>query len=188
VDCRGAPLRSLMLDSHPVSTLRRCLQVKFMAPQEVVAAQKQGTPVIDIRPRGEWESGHVPDSVNVEYLRLISGAALTSPRWHALGAAPAVVGLLPAAWIASSLMSSMALAGQPSMHAHSRAVQYSVQSVCKYGVTAVAVPIAGWSAWQVLRKLAFAFFGIANGTGARTPAVHDLRSRHPRPGWSSLAQ
>ena len=44
-----------------------------------MAAQKQGTPVIDIRPRGEWEAGHVPDSVNVEYLRLISGAALASP-------------------------------------------------------------------------------------------------------------
>ena len=31
-----------------------------MAPQEVIAAQNQGTPVIDIRPRAEWEAGHVP--------------------------------------------------------------------------------------------------------------------------------
>ena len=52
--------------------------MKFLAPQEVVAAQNQGTPVIDIRPRGEWEAGHVPGSVNIEYLRLISGASLTS--------------------------------------------------------------------------------------------------------------
>jgi hypothetical protein len=55
--------------------------VKFLAPQEVVAAQNQGTPVIDIRPRGEWEAGHVPGSVNVEYLRLISGEGLLCWAW-----------------------------------------------------------------------------------------------------------
>ena len=38
-------------------------------------------------------------------------------------------------------------------------------------VEGCSVLCAGWSAWQVLRKLAFAFFGIANGTGAPITAV-----------------
>ena len=35
--------------------------------------------------------------------------------------------------------------------------------------------LAGWDAWQVVRKFAFAFFGISNGTGAYRVAGQGLR-------------
>lgn len=68
--------RAALLKHGALSTAARAPQVKFLAPQEVVAAQKQGVPVIDIRPVGEWERAHVPGAVNVEFMRLISGAPL----------------------------------------------------------------------------------------------------------------
>lgn len=79
-------------------------KVGFMAPQEVVAAQRRGVAVIDIRPVAEWEQAHIPGAVNVEFMRLISG----------------------------------------------------------------------WDAWQVVRKTAFAFFGISNGTEANPDFVEEV--------------
>ena len=74
--CCRRPFRRHSSGSRSRAACLAAVQVKFLAPQEVVAAQNQGAPVIDIRPRGEWEAGHVPGSVNVEYLRLISGEGL----------------------------------------------------------------------------------------------------------------
>ena len=96
-----------------------------MAAQEVVAAQKQGNAVVDIRPNGEWAKGHVPGAINIEFLRLITGE---SPEARDVA--------------------------QCEMHAMSTCGAY-----------------AGWTPWQVLRKLAFAFFGIANGTGDPAASV-----------------
>ena len=47
--------------------------VKMVSAAEAATAQKRGVPVIDIRPAGEHASGRIPDSVNVEFFRLING-------------------------------------------------------------------------------------------------------------------
>ena len=49
------------------------LQVKVISQQELVFAKEKGATIIDIRPAGEYESGHIKDSVNVSLFQLITG-------------------------------------------------------------------------------------------------------------------
>ena len=64
---------------------RRCClcpaQTRVLAPQELLFEQEKGTPVIDIRPKSEFEAGFIPGSVNVEFYRLITGGVL-APQTH----------------------------------------------------------------------------------------------------------
>ena len=56
-----------------MSTVLKKKGIKFVTPSEVKSAQKRGTIVLDIRPRGEYNQARIPNSVNVEFYRLISG-------------------------------------------------------------------------------------------------------------------
>lgn len=47
--------------------------LKFVAPQEVEPAQNRGIPVVDIRPKGDFEKARVPGATNVQFYQLISG-------------------------------------------------------------------------------------------------------------------
>ena len=49
------------------------LQVKLISPSEAKLQADRGIPVIDIRPPPEFESSHIPDSVNIPLYRPITG-------------------------------------------------------------------------------------------------------------------
>ena len=45
----------------------------MISQQELLFEKEKGAIVVDIRPTGEFESGHIKDSVNVSLFRLITG-------------------------------------------------------------------------------------------------------------------
>ncbi|KAK9842296.1 hypothetical protein WJX81_005104 [Elliptochloris bilobata] len=57
---------------HQYSQLQE-LGVKLISAQELLFAQADGVPVIDIRPPPEFDAGHIEGSVNVPLYRLITG-------------------------------------------------------------------------------------------------------------------
>lgn len=52
--------------------------MKLISQQELLFEKEKGAIVVDIRPRGEYEAGHVKGSVNVSLFRLITGEFLFS--------------------------------------------------------------------------------------------------------------
>lgn len=60
-------------DSSSCAQLTLWLQVKVISQQELLFAKEKGAIIIDIRPSGEYEEGHVEDSLNVALYRLITG-------------------------------------------------------------------------------------------------------------------
>eukprot|EP00889_Picochlorum_renovo_P001343 jgi/Picre1/28373/NNA_003778.t1 len=53
-----------------ISTELRKNKLKFASVSD---AKKRNVVVVDIRPKGEYDKGHVPGSVNVEFFQLIQG-------------------------------------------------------------------------------------------------------------------
>lgn len=51
-------------------------QVKLISQQELLFEKEKGAIVVDIRPIGEYDTGHIKDSVNVSLFRLITGILL----------------------------------------------------------------------------------------------------------------
>jgi rhodanese-related sulfurtransferase len=56
-----------------VITERLRRKVTFLSPQDALAMQKRGVPVIDIRPEPDWAVSRVRGSVGVPFMRLIKG-------------------------------------------------------------------------------------------------------------------
>jgi len=56
-----------------ISTTLRKAKVTLISPQQLVAAQKRGAVVVDIRPSIDYNAGRIPGAVSVEFLRLIQG-------------------------------------------------------------------------------------------------------------------
>lgn len=57
--------------------MRQTLQeagVKMVSPQEMIfAAERDTVTVIDVRPEGDYEKGHIPDALNIPFYRPITG-------------------------------------------------------------------------------------------------------------------
>lgn len=49
------------------------LQVSFISPQETVFAQERGVPIIDVRPALDHYCSRIPGSVNIPFMRSITG-------------------------------------------------------------------------------------------------------------------
>ncbi|CAD7700475.1 unnamed protein product [Ostreobium quekettii] len=47
--------------------------VAVITVDEMLASQAKGIPVLDVRPKNEYEKGHIPDSVNIPLYDLITG-------------------------------------------------------------------------------------------------------------------
>eukprot|EP00878_Enallax_costatus_P004210 GHUV01004440.1.p1 GENE.GHUV01004440.1~~GHUV01004440.1.p1 ORF type:complete len:240 (+),score=40.67 GHUV01004440.1:160-879(+) len=47
--------------------------VKVLSPQEVIFARDKGTVIVDVRPEGDYDEGHVPGAANVPFYQPITG-------------------------------------------------------------------------------------------------------------------
>ena len=56
--------------------------MKVISQQEVLFEKEKGAIIVDIRPTGEYEAGHLKDSVNVSLFRLITGAHMHLAIWY----------------------------------------------------------------------------------------------------------
>lgn len=56
-----------------ISTELQRKNLKFASGDAIEKASKNRVIVVDIRPKGEYEKSHIPESVNVEFFRLIEG-------------------------------------------------------------------------------------------------------------------
>ena len=45
----------------------------MISQQELLFEKEKGAIIVDIRPKGEYEAGHIKDAVNVSLFRLITG-------------------------------------------------------------------------------------------------------------------
>ena len=52
--------------------------MKLISQQELLFAQQDGTPVVDIRPQGDFQQAHIKGSKNVALFRLITGMSPSS--------------------------------------------------------------------------------------------------------------
>ena len=64
---------SAYTSSMPTSLHGEARLTSLSFPQELLFAQKDGVPVIDIRPPPEFDAGHIEGSINVPLYRLITG-------------------------------------------------------------------------------------------------------------------
>lgn len=56
-----------------MSDTLRSNKIKFLTPNQLLAAVRSGNVLIDIRPANEYTIGRVPGAVNVEFFQLIEG-------------------------------------------------------------------------------------------------------------------